>query len=106
MLKSPASYCFITSACLFPDGHGPGRLTPKRAMYTDRYLRFLWYACKKAGVDYWHPNQLRHAWATRMREAYGIEAASDGLGHSSVDITEIYAERSLKRAIEVAKEVG
>jgi integrase len=106
MMRAPASYCFITSACLFPDGSGPGRLTPKRPMYADRYLRFIWYACDKAGVELWKPNQLRHSWATRMRERYGIEAASDGLGHSSVDITEIYAERSLKRAIDVAKEVG
>jgi integrase len=104
--RSLTSYCFITSACLFPDGTGPGRLTPKRPMYTDRLIRFLWYACDKAGVDYWHPNQLRHSWATRVREAYGIEAASDGLGHSSLDMTEIYAERGLKRAMEVAAECG
>lgn len=106
MTRSLSSYCFITAACLFPDGSGPGRLTSKRPMYTDRYLRFIWHACDLAKVPTWRPNQLRHSWATRMREAFGIEAASDGLGHSSLDITEIYAERSLKRAMEVAKEVG
>ncbi len=106
MTRSLSSYCFITSACLFPDGSGPGRFTSKRPMYPDRYLRFIWHACDLAKVTLWKPNQLRHAWATRMREQFGIEAASDGLGHSSVDMTEIYAERSLKRAVEVAAVAG
>lgn len=55
---------------------------------------------------HWNPNQLRHAWATRVRARFGVEAASTGLGHASIDTTLIYAERSLERAREVAAAVG
>ena len=35
-----------------------------------------------------------------------LEAASAGLGHASLDVTEIYAEQDLKRAMRVARRVG
>lgn len=49
---------------------------------------------------YWHPYQLRHAAATRLRKQMGIEAARVVLGHSSVTTTEIYAEQDVESAIE------
>ena len=54
----------------------------------------------------WSPNQLRHSAATRFRENYGLEAAQVLLGHSKADVTQIYAERDLTKAIEVAKKIG
>lgn len=54
----------------------------------------------------WNPNQLRHAWATRMRELEGIEAASVGLGHASLDVTQIYAERNFELARKFAQQHG
>jgi integrase len=54
----------------------------------------------------WHPHQLRHNTATRLREEFGIEAANDALGHDSFNTTGIYAERSLKRQKEIARKVG
>ena len=39
---------------------------------------------KKAGVDHWFPNQLRHTAAIDVREALGIEAAQSLLGHSRI----------------------
>lgn len=54
----------------------------------------------------WHPNQLRHGYATRIRKAHGLEAAQVVLGHSKADVTQIYAERNLDLAVKVAAAVG
>jgi len=70
------------------------------------YEQAIKTACRKAGVENWSPNQLRHSAATRIREAYGIEAASIILGHANMSTTEIYAERNLKAAVKIAGEVG
>ena len=57
-------------------------------------------------VPRWHPHQLRHTYATRIRKLYGIEAARVLLGHASVGVTEIYAERDLAVTHEIAGKVG
>lgn len=62
-------------------------------------------ACQKAGVPHWHPNQLRHTFATEVRRLYGLEAAGAGLGHSKMSATEVYAERDAALA-KVAAEIG
>ncbi len=54
----------------------------------------------------WHPNQLRHTAATDIRAEFGIEAAQVLLGHSSANMTEIYAERDLMKAKAAMQEVG
>jgi integrase len=54
----------------------------------------------------WHPNQLRHSAATKIRAAFGLEAAQTVLGHARADVTQVYAERDLSKAIEVMREVG
>lgn len=64
------------------------------------------WACKRAGVAHWHPNQLRHSHATEVRRRYGLEAAQVVLGHSRADVTQIYAERNLALAEKVAGEMG
>src|SRR5262249_21118148 len=63
-------------------------------------------ACEKAGVPRWHPNQLRHTYATRVRKERGLEAAQVVLGHATADITQVYAERDLTLAAEVAAKMG
>jgi integrase len=65
-------------------------------------------ACRKANVPHWHPNQLRHLFATRVRRmpGGGLEAAQVLLGHSRANITEVYAERNLALAAKVAAEIG
>lgn len=63
-------------------------------------------ACEKAGVPRWHPNQLRHTFATESRRLLGLEATRTALGHSSVSTTEIYAEQDLEAARVVAAKVG
>jgi integrase len=54
----------------------------------------------------WAPNQLRHAAATEVRAKFGLEQAQVILGHAHARITEVYAERDLKKGIEVARALG
>lgn len=63
-------------------------------------------ACVRAGVGNWHPNQLRHLFATRVRHAYDLEAAQVLLGHARADVTQVYAEKNLALAAKVAAEIG
>ena len=75
--------------------------------YTHRsYDQAVRLACKKAAVPHWHPNQLRHTFATTVRKQFGLEAAQVGLGHSKADVTQIYAEANLELASKVAREIG
>ena len=54
----------------------------------------------------WHPHQLRHNAATRLRKEYGLEAAQVILGHKSLSVTEIYAEKNVEAARRIMAEVG
>lgn len=54
----------------------------------------------------WHPNQLRHTFATLARKSSGLEAARVTLGHSSAATSEVYAERDLDLARKVVAEIG
>jgi integrase len=80
---------------------------PPRERYdVAAYRRAISRGCKAAGVPFWHPHQLRHSLATKVRAEFGLEAAQVVLGHSRVDVTQIYAERDLSKAVAVMKEVG
>jgi len=85
---------------------------PKGNRYdTNSYRRALDYGFKKAKkagfvVPHWHPHQLRHNRGTEIRRKYGIEAAQVALGHARADITEVYAEKNLEQARQIAKEMG
>jgi len=110
-------------------GNGPGdnRVTkPKRQpgerYTTDTYAAAVRYACNRAfpapeGVTKeelkawrkehnWSPNRLRHSFATSVRREHGLESAQVLLGHRHADVTQIYAERDVDRAIEVALRIG
>jgi integrase len=54
----------------------------------------------------WSPLQLRHTAATVIRSEFGVEAAQVVLGHTRVETTQIYAERNLGRAQQIASEIG
>jgi integrase len=54
----------------------------------------------------WHPNQLRHSVATKIRKAAGLDAARAVLGHRSPAITEVYAELDVGTAAEIVKRLG
>ena len=55
---------------------------------------------------HWHPHQLRHNAATELRKEFGLEAARIILGHHSAAITEVYAEKDERQAIEAITKVG
>jgi integrase len=57
-------------------------------------------------IPVWHPNQLRHAAATEIRRKFGLEGAQVALGHSKADVTQVYTERDMTLAIEVARKIG
>jgi integrase len=83
---------------------------PKRAPgehYThDSYAEAVERACVRAGVPHWHPNQLRHALATKIRKEAGLDAARAQLGHTSPAVTEVYAEVDMAKAAEVMAKLG
>jgi integrase len=54
----------------------------------------------------WHPHQLRHNAATRLRKEFGLEAAQVILGHKTLAVTEIYAEKNVEAAKKIMGEVG
>jgi integrase len=54
----------------------------------------------------WHPNQLRHSFATKVRKAHGLEAAQVLLGHAKADVTQVYAERDEALAVAIAGQIG
>jgi integrase len=54
----------------------------------------------------WHPHQLRHSTATLIRRQFGIEAAQAVLGHTQIDTSELYAQKSLEAARQIMKEIG
>jgi integrase len=60
----------------------------------------------KVTIPHWHPNQLRHTFATKARKQFSLEHAGASLGHSKVSATEIYAERDAGLAVEVAARIG
>jgi len=57
-------------------------------------------------IESWSPNQLRHSAATEIRKQFGVEGAQVILGHASADVTQVYAERDLKLAKEIARTLG
>jgi integrase len=57
-------------------------------------------------VPRWSPLQLRHTAATQIRAKYGVEAAKVILGHTRVETSQIYAERDMGKAQEIAREIG
>jgi site-specific recombinase XerD len=57
-------------------------------------------------LAHWHPNQLRHNKATEVRRQFGLEAAQVILGHAKADVTQVYAERDSRLAVEVSRKIG
>ena len=82
---------------------------------TSSYSQAISYGIKKANKDrkgkeppipHWFPLQLRHTRATEVRREYGLDAAQVTLGHARADVTQVYAERNLALATQIARERG
>jgi hypothetical protein len=61
--------------------------------------------CKHRGISGFLASE-KVALGTEIRKRYGLEAAQVILGHASADVTQIYAERDLQKAVEIMREVG
>jgi len=77
----------------------------------DSYRRAVQRAQEKAlaagvALQRWCPHQMRHARAQAVREAHGLEAAQAVLGHSSIQATQLYAQKRLTLACQVALREG
>jgi integrase len=83
-----------------------GKRSPGRRYKTQAYYTAVRRAAKRAGVESWHPNQLRHSFATRVRQEHGLEAAQVALGHARADVTQIYALKNAALAADIAAKVG
>jgi integrase len=70
------------------------------------YREAIHLACNRAGIKTFNPNQLRHTAATEIRKRFGLEGAQVALGHSSADVTQVYAEADKAKATLIAKEIG
>ncbi len=88
----------------------PATVAPQRVARgcytTGTYRQAVRRGCVKAGIAVWEPNQLRHTFATTIRQAHGLEAAQVLLGHARADVTQVYAERNEELAARVAGQVG
>jgi integrase len=79
---------------------------PRNQYDKNSYARAIFRACVEAKVSHWHPHQLRHNCATKVRRLYGLDGAMAVLGHKIGIVTEIYAERDFQKAIEIMREIG
>jgi len=72
-----------------PDAHVP-RVMGER-WTTCAYARTVRAAAKKAGVEPWGVNRIRHTFGTEVRRAFGLETARAVLGHTGGGcITDVY----------------
>lgn len=98
-----------------PSQVGRRKLKPNRSPSdrydTKSYYRAVQYALIKAratgaSVPHWHPHQLRHTAATKIRKQHGLDAARAVLGHKSLAATDTYAELDTELASTVAATAG
>lgn len=86
------------------------KTAPKRKpgdQYTTlSYAQSIRRAALKAKQPHWTPNQLRHTAGTQLRAKYGIDIARTILGHSKLDVTQIYAEQDHNTASRIMGEIG
>jgi integrase len=91
---------------------------PSHRYDIDSYRRAIKYGIAKVNrerlkqgsdtelIPDWHPYQLRHTFATRLRKQFGVEAAQLGLGHARTDIVEVYAEKNHAMLVEIMAKCG
>ncbi len=135
LLRDPKSCCFVPAESekrrlrdmrarrkskVQPSQRSRRKRNPKRkpgeSYTTAAYRRAVHRAVEAANRDrkkrelpllpMWSPNRLRHSAATQIRKEFDLESARTVLGHSTVSITEIYAEQDLALAAKVAQKIG
>lgn len=79
---------------------------PGRCYGKDSFIKAISRGCVAAEIPVWSPNQLRHTAATEIRKQFGLEASRTILGHTTSDVTQIYAERDFEAARSVIRKMG
>ena len=65
---------------------------PRERWTTGGYTKTIQAACRRACIDPWSANRLRHVFATEVRRRFGLEACRAVLGHSmGARITDRYS---------------
>jgi integrase len=82
------------------------RINKNRQEDAEKAMKETGIKIEPALLPGWHPNQLRHSAATKIRKHFGLEAAQVALGHSEANVTQIYAERDMTLAREVMRKLG
>lgn len=57
------------------------------------YRQAIHYACDRAEVERWSPNQLRHTAEQRIEREFGVDTARKVLGHQSLQATRFYRDQ-------------
>lgn len=81
---------------------------PRPGLYyaTESYARAVAKGAKKAGVPHWHPYQLRHLFAGKIRDLLTSEHAKEVLGHKHLSMTDHYTDVGLLKAAEAVRKAG
>ncbi|TWU08835.1 Tyrosine recombinase XerC [Symmachiella macrocystis] len=82
------------------------KLPANRPYGRDSYRNAIKRACEKAEVDDFHPHRIRHTAATALRQQGDVETSKIILGHATIAMTEVYAERDHSKARDVMKQLG
>lgn len=97
--------------------YGKGR-EPGECYSTESYGRAIAYAIERANrercrldppermIPPWRPNQLRHRAASEASEATDRSHAAAMLGHSGVDLVDVYVDQELRKAARAAIAIG
>lgn len=82
--------------------YNEGRVAINQGGRTDK-KKLSTTSAKRIPMAHWTPLQIRHTVATQIRQTHGLEGAQAVLGHSTLDATQIYAEKRDDLARSVAR---
>jgi integrase len=54
----------------------------------------------------WTPHRLRHLAGETVRASFGLDGVQAHLGHRNARVSEVYAELSTAKAVEIARKLG
>lgn len=83
--------------------YNDGRISREAGARTDLKKKYKYTSAKREPMTPWTPLQIRHTVATQVRRTHGLEGAQAVLGHSTLDATQIYAEKRDDLARSVAR---
>ena len=83
--------------------YNEGRISIEAGNRTDRKQKYKYTSAKRTPMVHWTPLQIRHTVATEARRTHGLEGAQAKLGHSTIDATQIYAEKRNDLALNMAR---